>query len=207
VTESGPVGAAGPELRTARLLLRRWRASDLDPFAAINADPAVMEYFAATLSREESAELIARIERGFDEHGYGLWAAEAPGETELIGFVGMEDVKPELPCAPAVEVGWRLDRRFWRRGLASEAAAGVVAFAFGRLGFDSLVATTSRPNERSRAVMERLGMSYDPAEDFIHPALPSDHPLAPHVLYRLDRTAWEGGRAVTDGEGGGSRSA
>jgi ribosomal-protein-alanine N-acetyltransferase len=144
-----------------------------------------MEHFERTLTREESAQLIARIERGFEQHGYGLWALELPGEMPLAGFVGMIPVEADLPCAPAVEIGWRLAHEAWGRGLATEAARSVVRFAFEQVGLEGLVATTSVGNQRSRAVMERLGMRRDPAEDFLHPRVSPGHPLGPHVLYRL----------------------
>ena len=145
-----------------------------------------MEYLPATLSPEESAALIERIERSFTERGYGLFAVELPGEAELIGFVGLAPVGDALPFAPAVEIGWRLDRSYWGRGLAAEAARAVVRFAFGELRLASLVSYTARGNLRSRRLMERLRMRREPAEDFEHPELPQRHPLAAHVLYRLD---------------------
>jgi RimJ/RimL family protein N-acetyltransferase len=174
-----------PQLRTERLLLRRWRAGDLEPFAAINADPLVMEHFPAALSRADSAALLQRIERCFDEHGYGLWAVEIPGEAALVGFVGLNPVEPQLAFAPAVELGWRLARPFWGRGIATEAAAAAMELAFGVLGLSELLAYTAADNERSRRVMQRLGMRRDPAEDFEHPGLASGHRLARHVLYRV----------------------
>jgi RimJ/RimL family protein N-acetyltransferase len=143
-----------------------------------------MEYFERTLTRAESAELIARIERGFQQRGYGLWALELPGEIELAGFVGLTPVDADLPCAPAVEIGWRLAREAWGRGFATEAARRVVRFAFDELGLGELVATTSAGNRRSRAVMERLGMRRDRDGDFLHPRVSAGHPLAPHVLDR-----------------------
>ncbi len=152
-----------------------------------------MEFFEKPLARADSDRLVARIERDFDARGYGLWALEIPGEAELAGFVGIVDVHPLLPCAPAVEIGWRLGREFWGRGLATEAARRVVTYSFDELGLQWLAATTSVPNARSRAVMERLGMTRDPADDFIHPELPAGHRLAPHVLYRLTAADWERG--------------
>jgi len=177
---------AGPELRTERLRLRRWRESDHEPFAELNGDPLVMEHFPATLTREQSDALIERIESCFREHGHGLWAVELPGLIPLAGFVGLwPQEAAELPFAPAVEIGWRLAREAWGRGIATEAATRVLEFGFGELGLDEIVAFTSAGNHRSRAVMERLGMGRDPAEDFLHPALDPASPLAPHVLYRL----------------------
>jgi RimJ/RimL family protein N-acetyltransferase len=175
----------GPQLRTERLLLRRWRASDLEPFAALNADPAVMEHFPATLSRAQSAALVERIERCFEERGYGLWAVEFPGEAPFIGFVGLAPVDIDVAFAPAVELGWRLARHYWDRGIATEAARAASTVGLEQLHLPGLLAYTAASNERSRRVMERLGMRRDPTEDFLHPRLPATHPLAPHVLYRL----------------------
>jgi ribosomal-protein-alanine N-acetyltransferase len=176
---------AGPELRTERLLLRRWRAGDLEPCAAMNADPRVMENFPAPLSGQESDAFIGRMEGCFEDCGYGLWAVELPGEASFIGCVGLVPVANDLPFAPAVEVGWRLARAHWGAGLAGEAASAAIAFAFDRLRLHELVAYTAERNERSRRLMDRLGMHHDPAEDFAHPGLPLGHPLVPHVLYRL----------------------
>jgi RimJ/RimL family protein N-acetyltransferase len=187
--------AQGPTLQTERLLLRRWRAADAEPFARINADPQVMEYFPATLSRAESDELVARIERSFDEHGYGLWAVEVPGLLPFAGFVGLIAQRdPTYHFAPAVEVGWRLAREAWGRGIASEAAAASLEFAFDQLGVEEIVSFTTAGNERSQAVMKRLGMHRDPTEDFLHPSIDPADPLAPHVLYRIGASDWRDGR-------------
>jgi ribosomal-protein-alanine N-acetyltransferase len=169
------------------VLLRRWRSSDLAPFARLSADPVVMEHFPGTLTRAQSAALIEREESSFDAHGYGLWALEIPGEIQLGGFVGLTDVDRRLPFAPAVEVGWRLAHELWGRGLASEGARMALAYAFGELRLDEVVSTTAARNRRSRAVMERIGMQRDEGGDFLHPALPRGHALEPHVLYRLRR--------------------
>jgi RimJ/RimL family protein N-acetyltransferase len=167
------------------MLLRRWQTSDLEPCAAMNADPLVMEHFPAPLSRRESAAFIERIEGCFDDCGYGLWVVELPGEAPFAGCVGLLPVGNDLPFAPAVEIGWRLARGHWGMGVAAEAASAVIAFAFERLRLRELVAYTAERNERSRRLMEQLGMHHDPAENFVHPGLPSGHALAPHVLYRL----------------------
>ena len=177
--------AAGPELRTERLTLRRWRDADRAPFAQMNADPRVMEFFPAPLSREESDALITRIEAGFDRHGFGLWALEVRETGEFIGFTGLAPPEFEAHFTPAVEVGWRLAAPAWGRGYATEAARAAIAFGFERAGLEEIVSMTSVLNERSRAVMERLGMSRDPADDFDHPGIPAGHPLRRHVLYRL----------------------
>ncbi|MGA8353890.1 MAG: GNAT family N-acetyltransferase [Solirubrobacteraceae bacterium] len=177
-----------PRLQTDRLLLRRWREQDLIPFAQLNADPVVMEHFPCTLSAAESSALAKRIEECFAQHGYGLWAVEVPGQAPFIGFVGLWPVRPELPFAPAVEVGWRLAHDFWGHGYATEAAQAAIAFGFQELGLQEIVSYTAEVNTRSRRVMERLGMSQDPTEDFEHPLLSQDSLLRQHVLYRLHRS-------------------
>jgi RimJ/RimL family protein N-acetyltransferase len=174
-------------LRTERLLLRRWRPEDRNPFAALNADPVVMEHFVAPLSRSESDDLVDRIEDTFDREGYGLWAVEVVDGSAFIGFVGLWPVTFDAPFTPAVEVGWRLARRGWGSGFATEAARMAVADAFERLGLDEIVSMTSRGNTRSQRVMEKVGMARDPADDFDHPNVPVDHPIRGHVLYRLPR--------------------
>ncbi len=181
--------SGGPQLQTERLLLRRWRSEDLPPLAAMNADPAVMEHFPATLSAAESATSMERVEACFDAHGYGRWAVELPREAAFVGFVGLSPVDIDVPFAPAVEVGWRLARAFWGRGIATEAAAAAAAFGLRELQLAEVVSFAAVGNLRSRRVMERLGMRHDPAEDFDHPLLPAGDPLRRHVLYRLDRRA------------------
>lgn len=173
------------ELRTDRLLLRRWRAEDRAPFAAMNADARVMEHFPAVLSAAQSDELVARIEASFAQDGLGLWAVERDGA--FLGFTGLLWQLPPLPFAPAVEVGWRLLPQAWGHGYATEAARAAIADGFGRVPIDGIVSMTATCNARSIAVMERLGMRRDPAEDFDHHRLPPGHRLARHVLYRLPR--------------------
>ncbi|GIH71493.1 GNAT family N-acetyltransferase [Sphaerimonospora thailandensis] len=166
-------------IRTERLLLRRWRDGDREPFATLNAGPAVMEHFPAPLTREESDALADHIESGFEQRGFGLWAVEADGQ--FIGFTGLS-VPRFTPC---VEIGWRLARSTWGHGYATEAALAVLADGFGRVGLTEIVSFTAVPNLRSQAVMRRIGMTRDPEEDFDHPALPKGSPLRRHVLYRI----------------------
>jgi RimJ/RimL family protein N-acetyltransferase len=180
------------ELETQRLILRRWREEDLEPFAALNGDPVVMEHFPATLSRARSDELVATIELLFDEHGYGLWALEVRESGAMIGFTGLVPVPFEAPFTPAVEVGWRLARDAWGHGYATEAARASLDHGFGEAGLEEVVAMTATTNERSMAVMRRLGMRRDPADDFDHPRIPSEHRLCRHVLYRLRAAQWRG---------------
>ncbi|GAA2382654.1 GNAT family N-acetyltransferase [Nonomuraea africana] len=172
-------------METDRLIMRRWRESDLAPFAAMNADPEVMEHFPATLSRAESDALVDRIERGFDEHGYGLWALEVRSTGAFIGFTGLALQTFEAAFTPAVEVGWRLARPAWGHGYAIEAARAAVGHGFGAAGLGEIVSMTAMTNVRSQAVMRRLGMTRDPADDFDHPRVPAGSPLRRHVLYRL----------------------
>ena len=178
----------GRELRTDRLHLRRWRTTDLQPFATLNADPRVMEHFPASLSCEESDALAARIEDHFEQHGFGLWAVEIVNTAPFAGFIGLSVPRFEAHFTPCVEIGWRLAAEFWGRGYATEGAQAVVAFGFEQLLLPEIVSFTVPSNVRSRRVMERLGMTRKPADDFNHPALPEGHPLRRHVLYRLSRS-------------------
>ena len=174
-------------LRTERLLLRGWRDEDLGPFAALNADPQVREHFPSTLSRGESDAAARRMRGDLERDGHGLWAVEVPGLAPFVGFVGLAVPSFDAPFTPCVEIGWRLAREAWGQGFATEGAGAAVAFAFERLGLDELVSMTTPANQRSRRVMEKLGMRHDPADDFDHPLLPPGSPLRRHVLYRLRR--------------------
>lgn len=181
----GAGAAAG--LRTPRLLLRPWQASDLPFFAALNADPEVRRWFPGTLTREQSDASAARFQAHIASHGFGFWAAELVGAAPFIGFVGLQHVPFAAPFAPAVEIGWRLDRAHWGRGYATEAAKAALAHAFGPLGLAEVVSFAVAGNLPSCRVMERAGMRRDPAGDFDHPALPDGHPFRRHVLYRAAR--------------------
>ena len=160
-----------PELRTERLVLREWRDEDLEPFAALNADSEVMRFMPKLLSRDECATLMQRIRDHFHEHGFGLWAVEVRDVTPFVGFVGLSIPRFEMPFTPCVEIGWRLAREAWGQGFAIEAARAAVAFGFHELGLQEIVSFTVPENVRSRRVMERLGMTHDPAGDFEHPLL------------------------------------
>jgi RimJ/RimL family protein N-acetyltransferase len=181
-----------PQLTTERLVLRRWRDADLDAYAALNADPEVMEHFPSTLTREESRRSIEIIEARFDDLGYGLWAAEVPEVASCIGFIGLNPATFDAPFTPAVEVGWRLARRHWGNGYATEGARAALAFGFDTLGLDEIVSFTTPGNRRSWRVMEKIGMTRDPADDFDHPVIADGHPLRRHVLYRISRTTSDG---------------
>ena len=178
-------------MRTERLILRRWRDADREPFAALNADPLVMEHHPSTLDRTASDALVDRIESDFDRLGFGLWAIEVPGVAPFIGFVGLAEPTFAAHFTPAVEVGWRLDRAFWGRGYATEAAVAALGFGFGSAGLEEIVSFTVQENVRSRGVMERLGMTHDPSDDFDHPRFATGHRCCRHVLYRLSRAQWQ----------------
>ena len=177
--------ARGPTLRTQRLVLRRWCAEDLAPFAELNADPDVMAHMQKTMSRNESDAFMARIEAEFDDCGFGLWAVEVPNHSPFIGFVGLHRVPFDAPFTPAVEIGWRLAREHWGYGFVTEAARSAVRYGLDTVGLDEIVSFTNPDNIRSWKVMERLGMIRDPASDFEHPNVPIGHWLRPHIFYRF----------------------
>ena len=176
-------------LRTPRLILREWRDSDAEPFAAMLADPEVMRYLAGFPDRAPINDWIARARVHWAEHGWGKFVVEVPDEAAFAGVVGLDHVAFDVPFAPAVEVLWRLARPFWRRGFATEAARAVIDDGLLRLGLPEIVAFTVVGNGPSRRVMERLGMTRGSNDDFdfLHPRLPAGHPLQRHVLYRLRR--------------------
>jgi RimJ/RimL family protein N-acetyltransferase len=177
-------------VRTDRLLLRRWRDVDREPFAALNSDPAVMQHMQGLLSRERSDAFVDRIEAHWDQHGWGLWAVEVLDGAPFIGYVGLW---PADYVAPGmVEVGWRLAREHWGHGYATEAAHESLRFGFVDVGLDEIVSFTVPQNERSWRVMERIGLRRDPAGDFDHPNVDAAaYPdLVRHILYRLHRDEW-----------------
>jgi RimJ/RimL family protein N-acetyltransferase len=172
-------------LTTDRLLLRRWREADREPFRALNADPRVMEFYPAMLTPDETDAAMTRIEEHFEQHGFGLFAAELIENGTFIGYVGLNVPSFEAPFMPAVEIGWRLAFDYWGKGLATEGARAVVQYAFQSLQFAGLVSFTVPANLRSHRVMEKIGMVHDPADDFDHPQLPAGHALRRHLLYRI----------------------
>lgn len=182
----------GPELRTERLLLRRWLPSDLEPYAALNADPEVMEHFPSTSSRAQCEADIETFEARFDRLGYGLWAVELPGDAPCIGFIGLNPATFDAPFTPAVEVGWRIARAYWGSGYATEGALAALQFGFDTVGLDEIVSFTTPGNVRSWHVMGKIGMTRDPADDFDHPRVAEGDPLRRHVLYRISRTTSDG---------------
>jgi RimJ/RimL family protein N-acetyltransferase len=176
-----------PELHTERLVLRGWREADREPFAALNADPEVMRYFPATMTRSECDAFIDQVGTRWADGGPSWWAVEVIDGAPCIGFVGLSVVRPDSPVAPAVEIGWRLARDHWGRGYATEAAIASLRYGFDELDLDEIVSFTVPANTASRRVMERIGMRYDSGSDFVHPALGPDHPLGHHVVHRINR--------------------
>lgn len=182
-------------LTTNRLIMRPWREEDLAPFAAMSADPAVMEHFPNTLTRAESDAMAVNLMAQFSTLGYGRWVLELPGIAPFIGMTGLNAVPYETPFTPAHEIAWRLARPYWGQGYVTEAARATLRFAFEELALAELVAFTTTTNLPSQAVMQRLGMTRDPEEDFDHPRLPEGDRLRRHVLYRMRRENWLNNKA------------
>lgn len=177
-------------IETERLILRRWTDEDLAPFAAINADPKVMEFIGPPKTEDETRQAVARIEDGFEENGFGLYAAELKETGALTGFIGVSVPHFKAPFTPCIEIGWRLSSAHWGRGLAPEGARAVLDNMFHRDGIAEIVSFTAVINKKSMRVMKKLGMKTNPRNNFDHPALPDDNPLRPHVLYRLNKNEW-----------------
>lgn len=174
------------EVETPRLRLRQWRESDREPFAAMNADPVVMAYFSSPQSRAASDASIDAWQSQFASQGWSNWAVEVLALGQFIGFVGLSIPRRTLPFSPCVEVGWRLAREHWGKGYATEGARAALRIGFERLALSEIVSFTAIGNLRSRAVMERIGMS-NTGQDFEHPGIPEGHALRLHCLYRITR--------------------
>ena len=177
-------------LVTERLILRTWREEDRAPFAAMNADPVVMQHYPETLTEAESNAIVDRLEQTYAETGMTLFAVEEQASGRFIGMIGLKPVADQLPIAPAIELGWRLAADVWGQGLATEGARAVVRLGFDEFGLDRLLAFTTPRNAASRRVMQKIGLVRDTQADFDHPALPPDHPLLRHVVYSVDRDSW-----------------
>jgi RimJ/RimL family protein N-acetyltransferase len=172
-------------VQTARLLMRRWRDSDREPYAAMNADPMVMRYFPATMDRAASDASVDRMEVLFDQQGFGLWALELAGTGEFIGFTGLNPMPAGVPGAGGMEVGWRLAERAWHQGYATEAALAAMDVAFNGAGLAELWSMTAVLNTPSQAVMRRIGMTQH--SNFEHPRIEPGHPIRPHVVFHRPR--------------------
>jgi RimJ/RimL family protein N-acetyltransferase len=187
---------AGGNLTTARLVLGTWDDQATEGLVELSTDPEVMRHFPAPATREQIETLVARHRDNLAAGRPGLYAVRVAETDAFIGFVGLATPSFEAPFMPCVEIGWRLRRDAWGHGYATEAAERVLAHGFGTLGLEEIVSFTTVANIPSIAVMRRLGMHTDPAEDFDHPAVPEGHPVRPHVLYRLTSEEWRGRRAV-----------
>ena len=180
--------SSNSELYTNRLILRQWCEEDLAPFAQMNADPIVMEYFPSVLSQKESDELANKIQNHFQKNGFGFWAVEMPTVTRFAGFIGLSIPSFTAHFTPCVEIGWRLKKECWGQGYATEGANACLEFGFQELQLKEIVSLTATQNARSQRVMEKISMTRAPKDDFQHPLLPETHPLSHHVLYRINST-------------------
>ena len=175
-------------IQTKRLILRPWHESDLEPFAIMNADPEVMKYFPSLLSKQESDNLALRIQEKIAKNKYGFWAVSAPGLCDFIGILGLNHLEKSTfpaPFTPAVEIGWRLGSPYWNQGFATEGALACLRYDFTKLSLPEIVSFTATQNIKSRSVMEKIGMHYDPKGDFHHPKIPMEHSLSKHILYLI----------------------
>lgn len=177
------------EIKTKRLLMRQWRDEDLFDFWLLNSDPEVMAYLPGIPSEEDSNILAEKIIKLITKNGWGFWAIETLNDNTFIGFVGLNEPKYELPVNPCVEVGWRLARKYWGNGYATEAGSASLDFAFNNLNVNEIYSFTSVANNKSQAVMERLDMK-NTYSNFNHPTIPDDSPYREHVLYRIDKENW-----------------
>jgi RimJ/RimL family protein N-acetyltransferase len=177
-------------LETGRLILRQWKRSDYAPYAALNADRVVMAFFTSTFTRRESNVMVSYLHGLISRRGWGVWAVERKSDGAFIGSVGLHVPRTRLPFSPCVEVGWRLAQAYWGQGYATEAASASLRFGFEVLDLPEIVAFTPLLNTRSVAVMQRLGMKTDPADNFAYPDVPAVSPLSEHCLYRITREMW-----------------
>lgn len=177
-------------IKTNRLILRQWIEADFEPFAALNADPRVREFFSCMLSREESDESIKVLSGHISKYGWGLWAASLLENDEFIGFIGLQNVPFNAHFTPAVEIGWRLAHKHWGKGFATEGAKAALKFGFESIELNKIVSFTTVNNLRSRHVMAKIGMHHDQKDDFDHPNISSENPMKKHVLYQLHREEW-----------------
>jgi 3-dehydroquinate dehydratase/shikimate dehydrogenase len=175
-------------IETERLRLRQWTSDDIEPWVRMNADPRVMEFFVSTTPPERSRELAALLRQDIEQNGYGWFVMERKDLPGFAGVIAVDDIRYEVPFEPRREIGWRLPVESWGHGYATEAASAAMEFAFRELRWPEIIAMTTVKNVRSRRVMEKLGMSHDPAEDFEHPRVPDGHPIKLHVLYRKSAT-------------------
>ncbi|MGO4706715.1 GNAT family N-acetyltransferase [Microvirga sp. 2MCAF38] len=188
------------EIRTERLLLRRWDPRDTASYAALQSNAHVRRFFLKALTAEESEVDAKSHEESFEHNGFGLWVIEIPDDTPFIGIAGVRRIGREMPFEPRLEVGWHFSPSFWGRGFALEAARAALRDFFTRTDFQAVVSYTAHLNDPSKRLMQRLGMTTSEAEDFDHPAMPEGHPLRRHVLYRLSRNTFLAAETARSGE-------
>jgi RimJ/RimL family protein N-acetyltransferase len=178
-------------IESERLRLRQWEDKDLPFFIAMNKDPEVMHFLPKQLTAEESIAVMERLKRDIDENGFGRFACALKDTDECIGFVGLSKPNIEAHFTPCVEICWRLRSEYHGKGYATEAARAVLKFGFEKAGLDEIVSFTTLMHMASRNVMEKIGMTRNPADDFMHPRLAPDHWLSKHVLYRISKKQWQ----------------
>jgi ribosomal-protein-alanine N-acetyltransferase len=171
------------EIRTARLLLRQFRESDIEPLTAMGQDPAVMKYFMSMLTREESVAMYDRMKARWEENGFGIFAVEIPGVADFAGFVGITLPRFEAHFTPCIEILWRLIPAYHNNGYCTEAARAVLDWAFHTKGITEILAWAVPQNIPSWRVMEKIGM--ERIGEFDHPMVPEGHVLRKHLLYRI----------------------
>jgi RimJ/RimL family protein N-acetyltransferase len=171
-------------LSTPRLGLRKWLPADIPPFARMNQDPVVREFFPNLMTFDESVNGVRWIERHFDEYGYGLYAVEELSTGEFIGFTGFSHPSFDAWFTPCVEIGWRLKQEAWGQGYATEAARACLQHGWGMLGLTKVLSFTAAGNNRSERVMQKIGMTR--IGEFEHPGVAPGHVLRPHVLYEAE---------------------
>ncbi|MCB0379144.1 MAG: GNAT family N-acetyltransferase [Bdellovibrionales bacterium] len=176
-----------PSYRTERLILRPWKEEDFDFFAQLKSDHEVMRYFPKLLGRQESNEVAHKIINSMNQNKFGIWMVEETNHHERVGIVGLQRVNFAAHFTPAVEVGWKLARQHWGKGYATEAARKSLELGFTDFGLEEIVALTIPENQASRKVMERLGMTYNPDEDFEHPKIEPGSRCSKHVIYRIKK--------------------
>jgi 3-dehydroquinate dehydratase / shikimate dehydrogenase len=175
------------KIETKRLILRPWKESDLNPFAALNADPRVMKYFPKTLTIEETQQFITVLKSKFEKDGFSFFATELKSTGEFIGMIGLSIPSYETPFTPCVEIGWRIAYEHWNKGYATEGALACLDFGFNELKLKKIVSFTAVENKTSQRIMEKIGMNRVEDGDFDHPRLPEGHPLRRHVLYSMNK--------------------
>ena len=177
-------------LKTDRLLLRQWTEDDFLPFSEMCSDKEVMEYFPKLQTKDESYKMGEKILALINERGWGFWAVEIPNQYKFIGFVGLHSPTDKMPFSPCIEIGWRLSKQHWGKGYATEAAKEALKFAFTQLNLNEVVSFTTLANERSKSVMQNIGM-HDSHQNFMHPDIEASHPQSEHVLFRIRRSEWQ----------------